>query len=62
MPFMFAAGVCRYWEEARGLYAPFESPNLKASSSDVYVHEIPGGQFTNLQFQVSISIPSSCCC
>jgi len=39
-----------YWEELRGLYAPFES-GLLSGSADVYVHEIPGGQYTNLQFQ-----------
>ncbi len=39
-----------YWEQVRGLYAPFES-GLKSGSSDVYVHEMPGGQYTNLQFQ-----------
>ena len=39
-----------YWDTARGLYAPFES-NLLSSSSEVYYHEMPGGQFTNLRFQ-----------
>ncbi|TPV96487.1 MAG: pyruvate carboxylase, partial [Myxococcales bacterium FL481] len=39
-----------YWEQVRGLYAPFES-GLKSGSADVYVHEMPGGQYTNLQFQ-----------
>ena len=39
-----------YWEECRGLYAPFES-GQKSGSSDVYVHEMPGGQYTNLLFQ-----------
>lgn len=39
-----------YWEECRGLYAPFES-GQKTGSSDVYVHEMPGGQYTNLLFQ-----------
>jgi pyruvate carboxylase len=41
-----------YWEEARGLYAPFES-GQKTGSSDVYEHEMPGGQYTNLLFQSS---------
>ena len=31
-------------------YAPFESGQL-AGSSDVYKHEMPGGQYTNLLFQ-----------
>lgn len=34
--------VNEYWEECRGLYAPFES-GQKTGSSDVYVHEMPGG-------------------
>ena len=37
--------------QTRGLYAPFES-DLRSSSSDVYYHEMPGGQYTNLKFQV----------
>jgi pyruvate carboxylase len=41
-----------YWESARGLYAPFES-GLKSGSADVYEHEMPGGQYTNLQFQAA---------
>ncbi|PRP95163.1 pyruvate carboxylase [Enhygromyxa salina] len=39
-----------YWEQVRGLYAPFES-GLRSGSTDVYMHEMPGGQYTNLQFQ-----------
>lgn len=39
-----------YWENVRSLYAPFESGQL-SGSSDVYEHEIPGGQYTNLLFQ-----------
>ena len=35
----------------RALYAPFES-DLRSCSSDVYSHEMPGGQYTNLKFQV----------
>ena len=42
----------RLRESARGLYAPFES-NMKAVSSDVYYHEMPGGQYTNLKFQAA---------
>ncbi|MCA9691947.1 MAG: pyruvate carboxylase, partial [Myxococcales bacterium] len=41
-----------YWEQVRGLYAPFES-GLKSGSADVYDHEMPGGQYTNLQFQAT---------
>ena len=41
-----------YWEETRQLYAPFESTTtMKSGNSDVYINEIPGGQYTNLQFQ-----------
>jgi len=44
------ATVNEYWEECRGLYAPFES-GQKTGSADVYIHEMPGGQYTNLLFQ-----------
>ena len=37
-----------HWELLRDLYHPFES-GLKASSTDVYFHEIPGGQYSNLR-------------
>ncbi|QNL21545.1 pyruvate carboxylase [Hyphobacterium sp. CCMP332] len=36
-----------YWEEIRKIYHPFES-DLKSSTADVYEHEIPGGQYSNL--------------
>lgn len=39
-----------YWEDLRGVYAPFES-GQKTGSADVFVHEMPGGQYTNLLFQ-----------
>jgi pyruvate carboxylase len=39
-----------YWEEVRSYYAAFES-GLKASAADVYIHEIPGGQYSNLRPQ-----------
>lgn len=43
-----------YWECARQLYQPFEcAVTMKSGNSDVYKHAIPGGQYTNLQFQVS---------
>lgn len=41
-----------YWEGVRTLYKPFESGQL-SGSSDVYRHEIPGGQYTNLLFQAT---------
>ncbi|XP_077522366.1 pyruvate carboxylase isoform X2 [Amblyomma americanum] len=41
-----------YWEQARTLYAPFEcAVTMKSGNADVYENEIPGGQYTNLQFQ-----------
>lgn len=39
-----------YWNDVRGVYAPFEC-GQKAGSSDVYYHEMPGGQYTNLMYQ-----------
>ncbi|MEZ4947073.1 MAG: pyruvate carboxylase [Cyclobacteriaceae bacterium] len=36
-----------YWEIVREYYYPFES-GLKAGTADVYHHEIPGGQYSNL--------------
>ncbi len=39
--------VSRYWEEVRNLYKPFES-GPRASASDLYDLEMPGGQYTNL--------------
>ena len=39
-----------YWEAARAQYAAFES-DLKSGASEVYQHEMPGGQFTNLREQ-----------
>mmetsp|Transcript_23557 Transcript_23557/g.36368 ORF Transcript_23557/g.36368 Transcript_23557/m.36368 type:complete len:1256 (+) Transcript_23557:126-3893(+) len=44
------SAVNEYWEECRGIYAPFES-GQKSGSADVYIHEMPGGQYTNLLFQ-----------
>ncbi|CAI9740990.1 pyruvate carboxylase, mitochondrial-like isoform X2 [Octopus vulgaris] len=41
-----------YWEQARNLYGPFECcVTMKSGNSDIYKNEIPGGQYTNLQFQ-----------
>lgn len=39
-----------YWESIRFSYSAFES-GQKSGSSEVYHHEMPGGQYTNLQFQ-----------
>lgn len=41
-----------YWETTRQLYAPFEcTTTMKSGNADIYRNEIPGGQYTNLQFQ-----------
>ncbi len=40
----------RYWAAVRELYYPFEE-GLKAPESDVYHHEMPGGQYTNFKQQ-----------
>ncbi len=42
--------VSTYWEQVRKHYAPYES-DIRAATSDVYRHEIPGGQYTNLRQQ-----------
>jgi pyruvate carboxylase len=42
--------LSHYWEGVRHAYAPFE-PEIRAGTSDVYNHEMPGGQYTNLREQ-----------
>jgi pyruvate carboxylase len=39
--------IAEYWREARDFYTPFESVSL-AATADLYRHEMPGGQYTNL--------------
>jgi pyruvate carboxylase len=39
-----------YWESVRRYYAPFEA-DIRSGTSDVYQHEMPGGQYTNLREQ-----------
>jgi pyruvate carboxylase len=41
-----------YWAQVRLVYSPFEA-DLKGPDPEVYEHEIPGGQLTNLIFQAS---------
>ena len=41
-----------YWEKVREFYAPFDTAP-KTGSAEVYLHEMPGGQFTNLKEQAS---------
>ncbi|MGQ0564201.1 MAG: pyruvate carboxylase [Gemmobacter sp.] len=42
--------LSNYWEGVRKLYAAFES-GLPSPASEVWLHEMPGGQFTNLKAQ-----------
>ncbi|WP_405242839.1 pyruvate carboxylase [Lentisalinibacter salinarum] len=44
--------LSNYWEQVRGQYAAFE-PDIRAGASEVYLHEMPGGQFTNLKEQAN---------
>ncbi len=40
----------RYWENVRDYYSNYES-GLKAPHTEIYLHEMPGGQYSNLQQQ-----------
>ncbi|MBX9651959.1 MAG: pyruvate carboxylase [Xanthobacteraceae bacterium] len=42
--------ISSYWDRVRGQYTAFES-DLRGGASEVYLHEMPGGQFTNLREQ-----------
>ncbi len=42
--------ISNYWEAVRAHYAAFES-GMQSPASEVYLHEMPGGQFTNLKAQ-----------
>lgn len=39
-----------YWADVRTYYAPFDT-GLRSGSAEVYLHEMPGGQFTNFREQ-----------
>jgi len=41
-----------YWEQVREVYQPFDTAP-KTGSADVYLHEMPGGQYTNLKAQAA---------
>src|SRR5688572_22733880 len=41
-----------YWEQVRTIYAPFDTAP-KSGSAEVYLHEMPGGQYTNLKEQAA---------
>src|SRR5688572_6529832 len=42
--------ISDYWEAVRAFYYPFEE-GMKAGTAEVYEHEMPGGQYTNLRQQ-----------
>src|SRR5205814_5097370 len=42
--------ISEYWEAVREYYYPFEE-DLKSGTAEVYEHEMPGGQYTNLRQQ-----------
>jgi pyruvate carboxylase len=42
--------LSRYWEGVRAMYAPFEA-DIRSGTAEVYLHEMPGGQYTNLRAQ-----------
>lgn len=50
LPFEHLQELSNYWETVREYYEPFEG-GLKSSTADVYLHEMPGGQYTNLRQQ-----------
>ncbi len=46
-----ALNVCAdYWEDVRASYAPFDT-GPRSGTAEVYIHEMPGGQYTNLKEQ-----------
>ncbi|MCX8083801.1 MAG: pyruvate carboxylase [Calditerrivibrio sp.] len=47
----WAQNISDYFERVRRYYFPFES-GLKSATAEVYEHEIPGGQYSNLVVQV----------
>jgi pyruvate carboxylase len=44
------ARAATYWEAVRAKHAGFES-DMRAGAAEVYEHEMPGGQYTNLRQQ-----------
>ncbi|MFM7556532.1 MAG: pyruvate carboxylase, partial [Verrucomicrobiota bacterium] len=45
-------GFSDYWEKVREYYTPFDTAP-KTGSAEVYIHEMPGGQYTNLKEQAA---------
>jgi pyruvate carboxylase len=44
--------ISDYWEQVLGFYKPFDSAP-RGGSAEVYDHEMPGGQYTNLREQAN---------
>ncbi len=44
--------MSHYWEHVRSYYKPFDT-SAPHGTAEVYLHELPGGQFTNLKEQAS---------
>ena len=44
--------ISDYWEHVLGFYKPFDSAP-RAGTAEVYEHEMPGGQYTNLREQAN---------
>jgi pyruvate carboxylase len=42
--------ISAYWEQVRHCYGAFES-DIRSGASEVYLHGMPGGQYTNLREQ-----------
>ncbi len=55
MDFAILQATADYWQGVRKLYLPFESGQV-APSAEVYRHEMPGGQYTNLYQQAQGSV------
>lgn len=45
-----AQALNHYWEDVRSYYQSFEN-GMNAPQTEVYLHEMPGGQYSNLQQQ-----------
>jgi len=50
LPWEALAQINTYWEAVRRKYSGFES-DMRSPASEVYEHEMPGGQYTNLRQQ-----------
>jgi pyruvate carboxylase len=44
--------ISDYWEQVLGFYQPFDSAP-RSGTAEVYEHEMPGGQYTNLREQAN---------